>query len=578
MNEKYRSHYLGSLNSKQIDQTVTVSGWIKKKRNLGELIFVDLRDAKGYAQIIFTKDNLENYELINSLQTESVITVVGQVNARKEINSKIPSGEIEILATNLTLINMSKTSPMIIDDQTDALEDTRLKYRYLDLRRNPVIDKLRMRHKISLKIRTYLDSQDFIEIETPMLTKATPEGARDFLVPSRLNNKKFYALPQSPQIYKNLLMVGGVEKYYQIVKCFRDEDLRADRQPEFTQLDLEASFFEEKDVQILMEQLFIEMMSEIKGIDIPSDFASLTYNQAMNNYGLDKPDIRFDLQLNDLTNLFSNSDFKVFTESKTIKAIVLKDLADSYSRKTILELEEVVKKHNAKGLAWFKYTDNQLSGGISKFILEDEITKLETTLKLENNDLVLIIADEWDITCNALGNLRNYLGKKHQMYNQDEFKFVWINDWPLFEYDEEFKRYIAMHHPFTMPQNNKFEDDYLQTKARAYDLVLNGYEIGGGSVRINDRAIQQKMFELLGMDQAEIDSKFSFYLDAYEYGAPVHAGIAFGLDRIAMILSGGESIRDVIAFPKNASAKEVMMDSPTEVSSSQLKELGIKLD
>ncbi len=574
---KYRSHYLGDLRSSHAEETVTVSGWVKKKRNLGELVFVDVRDGRGFAQVIFTKDAANAYEVANSLRSEDVVTITGQVKIRKDINSEIPTGEIEIIASELNVINKAAVTPMIIDEETDALEDTRLEYRYLDLRRGPIQEMLRLRHKITMSVRNYLDTEGFLEIETPMLTKATPEGARDYLVPSRVNKNQFYALPQSPQIYKNLLMLGGIDRYFQIVKCFRDEDLRADRQPEFTQIDMELAFVEEEQIMEIQERMFKKIFADVKGIEIEDKFERMTYDHSMNNYGLDKPDLRFDLKLQDVTEIFAKSEFKVFSNAEVIKTIVMPNMADKYSRKDLEKLEQVCKNHHAKGMAGLKMSEEGLTGPIAKFLSDEEKAGLVSNLNLTANDLLVFGADTWDVVCSALGNLRNHIARQEDLINDEEFRFVWITDWPLFEYDEEFGRYIAMHHPFTMPQNNKFADNVLETKARAYDLVLNGYEIGGGSIRINDRAIQDEMFKHVGLSEEEVEEKFGFYLKAYSFGAPAHAGIAFGLDRMTMILGGTENIRDVIAFPKNAKAREPMMDSPAYVSEAQLEELNISL-
>lgn len=573
---KYRTHYLGDLRKKHNGADIRVSGWVKKKRNLGDLIFVDVRDAHGFAQIIFTKDNPNLHELANGLRSEDVVTIEGTVSIRKDINSTLPTGEIEVHASSLEVINKAEVTPMIIADETDALEDTRLEYRYLDLRRESLQSMLKLRHKITMTVRNFLDSEGFLEIETPMLTKATPEGARDYLVPSRVNKNQFYALPQSPQIYKNMLMLGGVDRYFQIVKCFRDEDLRADRQPEFTQIDMEMAFVEEEQVMEIQEKMFKRIFAEIKGLEIEDKFIHMTYDEAMNTYGVDKPDLRFDLKLQDVTDIFANCEFKVFANADTIKTIVLNDMADKYSRKDLEKLENICKNHHAKGMPWLKMSTEGLSGPISKFLSEEEKTKLIEKLNLNVNDLVVFGADTWQIVCQALGNLRNYIAKEQGLISSGEYKFVWITDWPLFEYDEEAKRYIAMHHPFTMPQNNKFAENVLETKARAYDLVLNGYEIGGGSIRINKREIQDEMFKHVGLSEDEVQEKFGFYLKAYSYGAPAHAGIAFGLDRITMILGDTENIRDVIAFPKNAKAREPMMESPSFASEQQLEELNIK--
>ncbi len=577
METKYRSHMLGELRISDVEENITVSGWVKKKRNLGELIFLDVRDVSGFSQVVVTSEEASVFSIANSLRNEYVVTVKGQVRERKSKNPEIPTGEIEIIASSVEIINEAKVSPMIIDDETDALEEVRMKYRYLDLRRNVNQDALKLRHKVVMNVRNFLDSNNFLEIETPLLTKATPEGARDYLVPSRVNKGKFYALPQSPQIYKNLLMLSGFDRYFQIVKCFRDEDLRADRQPEFTQIDLEMSFMEEQDVMNLMEKMFKQLMKNIMNIDIVEDFPIITYDDAMNNYGSDKPDLRYDLKLEEVKDIFKESDFKVFASAESIKALVYKNGSSNYSRKSIDELEAHAKKHHAKGLAWLKMED-ELSGPIAKFLQEEEKLNLITTLNLTSGDVVFFGADSWNVACESMGHVRTKIAKDNDLIDQNKFAFAWIVDWPLFEYDEESKRYNAMHHPFTMPKDNKFDSEILELKARAYDVVLNGYEIGGGSVRINNTELQSKMFELLGLDDEEVQEKFGFYLEAYEYGAPVHSGIAFGLDRLVMILSKKESIKDVIAFPKNTSAREVMMDSPTSVDMEALQELSIKVD
>lgn len=575
---KYRSHYLGDLSINEENKQVLVSGWVKKKRNLGELIFVDVRDGHGYAQVIFSKEAAAAYQLAETLRSEDVVTITGNVKKRKDVNPNIPTGEIEVIATNLSIINKAQTPPMIIDDVTDALDDLRLEYRYLDLRRSPLQNSLKLRHQVTMSVRRFLDEEGFLEIETPILTKATPEGARDYLVPSRVNKHQFYALPQSPQIYKNMLMLGGIDRYFQIVKCFRDEDLRADRQPEFTQIDMELAFVEEADIMLLVEKMYNRLFKEVLDVDLEPKFEVMTYDLAMNNYGVDKPDLRFDLKLQDVTSIFKSSEFKVFKEAETVKTIVLPNLADKYSRKELEKLEVICKNHHAKGMAWLKIVDNQLTGPISKFLSDEEVNGLFNQLNLKENDLLVFGADKFEVVCSALGNLRNHLGKELNLVKADEFKFVWIIDWPLFEYDEEAGRYIAMHHPFTMPQDDEFADDVLTTKARAYDLVLNGYEIGGGSIRINKRDIQDQMFAHVGLSPEEVEEQFGFYLQAYSYGAPAHGGIAFGLDRVVMLMLGTDDIRDVVSFPKNAKAREPMMKSPANPTATQLADLHILLD
>ncbi len=568
---------LGNLNIKNVGETIKCAGWVATKRNLGELIFIDLRDRSGILQIILNKEN-ENYDIINNVKNEYVLEVEGIIKERSNKNPNIKTGDIELHINHISIINESKPLPLQITEQTDALEDTRLEYRYLDLRRPNVMKNIVLRHNIVKEIRNFLNDEDFIDIETPILTKSTPEGARDYLVPSRVNEGEFYALPQSPQVYKNLLMIAGFEKYYQIAKCFRDEDLRADRQPEFTQVDIEMSFMSQSQIMDLTEKMLKKIVHNIKNINMDYDFPIMKYDDAIRDYGIDKPDIRFDLKLKEVSNIFKDSEFKVFTNAKLIKCIKLPNKADVYSRKEIDKLEKIAKDNHAKGLAWLKMED-ELAGPISKFLSDKEKTDLINYLEVKQNDIIFFVADEQEVVNQSLAALRNHLGKELNLYDKEQLAFVWIIDWPMFEYDKELKRYFAVHHPFTMPQNEKFNmDDLLNTKAQAYDIVLNGFELGGGSIRINKPKIQKQMFEILSMEEEEIQQDFGFLLEAYEYGAPLHGGIALGLDRLAMILSNSESIRDVIAFPKNARAKETMIDSPSKVSASQLKELNIKLD
>lgn len=574
MNNK-RTDYLGNLRSSDEGRKVTVYGWVKKHRNLGELIFMDLRDIRGFAQVVVNSD-MAIFETAKNLKNESVVEVTGTVNIRQDKNENIPTGDIEIIAEELYLVNQAAPTPIQIEDELDASEDVRLEYRYLDLRRPSMTNKLVTRHNILMSVRRFLDAQNFIEVETPILTKSTPEGARDYLVPSRVNAHGFYALPQSPQIYKNLLMIAGLDRYYQVAKCFRDEDLRADRQPEFTQLDLEMSFMSEEEIREMMEAMMKLVMKEVKDLEITEDFPIMTYQEAMTRFGNDKPDTRFAMELQDVTNIFTKSEFKVFASADFVKCIKVENAADKYSRKDITKLEDLAKKHHAKGMAWLKFDNNELTGPIAKFLSEEEKTALIDKLGLTNNDLILFGADTFEVVSSSLSALRNHLGAELGLIDENQFNFLWIVDWPMFEYDAELDRYFAMHHPFTMPKNDEFLAPD-ETMAQAYDLVLNGYELGGGSIRINNPKLQSKMFEILGLEADEVEEKFGFLIDAYKYGGPYHGGIAFGVDRLAMLLTNSESIRDVIAFPKNNRARELMIDSPSTVDTEQLDELHIQL-
>lgn len=567
------THELSKLNENQIGKSVKIAGWVSKKRNLGELIFIDLRDRNGVVQIVVSK-NHSYYEQVNGLKSEYVICVEGTVCKRKSVNEKIKTGQIEIEATKIEVINSSKTTPLIIAEETDALEDTRLDYRYLDLRRPNMYQKLKLRHDMVFSIRTFLNEKGFLDIETPILTKSTPEGARDYLVPSRVNPNTCYALPQSPQIYKNLLMIGGIQKYYQIAKCFRDEDLRADRQPEFTQIDIEMSFMSQEEIRDLTEEMLKKVVLETKQIDIKEKFPIMEYDEAMESYGNDKPDTRFDLKLKNVTEIVKTSGFKVFADAPSVKMICVENEAENFSRKDIENLEKIAKKNHAKGLAWIKMDEN-FAGPISKFFDEEKQKELIESFNIKKGDLLLFVADEEPVVNQSLSALRNYLGKELNLYDPEKLNFLWITNWPMFEQDEETGKLTAMHHPFTMPQNNEFSKKPLETRAQAYDIVLNGYELGGGSIRINKTEIQKEMFKHLGMSEEEIQRDFGFLIEAYQYGAPYHGGIALGLDRFVMLLSNSESIRDVIAFPKNAKAKETMIQSPTSVTEEQMKDLNI---
>ena len=575
-----RTHHNGDLRLENVNEHVELVGWVAKKRNFGQLVFIDLRDRSGICQLVFDESMSE---VLKDARNEYVLSVSGTVLQRKDANPDLKTGEIEVKVEKFEIINKAKTTPLIIADETDALEDTRLQYRYLDLRRPVMQNKLIMRHKITRSMREYLDNNDFIEIETPMLGKSTPEGARDYLVPSRVHPGSFYALPQSPQLYKQLLMIAGFERYYQFARCFRDEDLRADRQTDFTQVDIETSFLSEVEIQTMMEEMMVKLMKEVKGIDIQAPFLRLSYEEAMNRYGSDKPDNRFGYELQDITEIFKNSEFKVFKDcidnGGVIKTIVI-DNFSSITRKEIDKYTELAKKNGAKGLVVLKAQDNELTGSARKFLSEDEVKALYDTLSLKDKDVLFIVSDQWTNTCNVLGALRNEIGYKLGLKKKDEFSFLWVTDFPMFEWSEEQQRYVACHHPFTQPKEEDIpllDTDIAKVKANAYDIILNGYELGGGSLRIYDNDLQEKIFEILGMSEEEIHNKFGFFIDAFQYGTPPHGGLAFGLDRIAMILSESDSIRDVIAFPKNANAKCPMSKAPTPVDPAQLEELHIEI-
>ena len=577
-----RSIYAGRVRSEHIGNQLTLKGWVGRRRDLGGLIFIDLRDREGVMQLVINPEEVsaEVMAKAESLRSEFVIEVTGLVAAREQANDKLPTGAVELKVQELTILNIAKTTPFEIKDGLEAADDTRLRYRYLDLRRPEMLENFKLRAKVTHSIRNYLDELEFIDVETPMLTKSTPEGARDYLVPSRVSQGHFYALPQSPQITKQLLMNAGFDRYYQIVKCFRDEDLRGDRQPEFTQVDLETSFLDEKEIQDIVEGMIAKVMKDTKGLDVSLPLPRMTYDHAMNIYGSDKPDTRFEMLLQDLTALVKGVDFKVFSEAPVVKAIVVKNQADKYSRKDIDKLTEVAKQHGAKGLAWVKMTDGALAGPVAKFLTAIE-SDLTASLQLDNNDLVLFVADSLEVANNTLGALRVRIAKELDMIDQSQFNFLWIVDWPMFEWSEEEGRYMSAHHPFTLPTEesaHELEGDLSKVRAVAYDIVLNGYELGGGSLRINQRAMQERMFAALGFSTEEAQDQFGFLLEAMDYGFPPHGGLAIGLDRLVMILAGKDNIREVIAFPKNNKASDPMTQAPSQVAQKQLEELSLTVE
>lgn len=574
--------YNTDINIKNVGETVTLYGWVLKKRDLGGLVFIDLRDRSGIIQLTVRPDSA-CYELASSLKNEYVLKVTGEVVERENKNTKIATGEIEIDVTELELLNTSEEIPFSLEDNTNALEDTRLKYRYLDIRRNEIKEKLVIRSKVTMAVREYLDSLNFLEVETPILCKSTPEGARDYLVPSRVNKSKFYALPQSPQIFKQLLMVGGIEKYFQIAKCFRDEDLRADRQPEFTQIDIEMSFAEENDIMTMAEGLVAHVWKKIKNIDVELPLMRMKYDDAIEYYGSDKPDLRFDMKINNISGIFSNTEFTVFKnvleENGIINAIVVKNAADKYSRKDLDKLTDFVKTYRASGLAYLKFAE-EVSGSILKVISENELNNLKEQLNVKNNDLVLIVSGKKEIVKSSLGALRCKIASDLDLIDKTSYKMLWVVDFPSFEWSEEEGRFMSCHHPFTAPKDedvDKLINDKANCYSKAYDIVINGYEAGGGSIRIHNQDVQQKMFEALELSEEEIKDKFGFFVDALKYGTPPHGGLAFGLDRMIMLLTNTENIRDVIAFPKTASASCLMSECPNTVADKQLDDLNIKI-
>ena len=576
-----RSMYAGRVRKEHVGQEITLKGWVSRRRDLGGLIFIDLRDREGIMQLVINPESVEADVMAKaeSLRSEFVIEVSGTVVEREQANDNIPTGAVELQVTSLTVLNMAKTTPFEIKDGIEASDDTRLRYRYLDLRRPEMLSNFKLRAAVTHSIRNYLDDLEFIDVETPMLTKSTPEGARDYLVPSRVSKGHFYALPQSPQITKQLLMNAGFDRYYQIVKCFRDEDLRGDRQPEFTQVDIETSFLNEVEIQDIVEGLIAKVLKDTKGIEVPLPFPRMSYEHAMNFYGSDKPDTRFEMLLQDLTAIVKEVDFKVFSEASVVKAIVVKGAADSYSRKDIDKLTDFAKQFGAKGLAWVKVDKGELAGPVAKF-LTGITENLTASLQLEDKDLVLFVADELEVANNTLGALRNRLAKEQGLIDESKFNFLWIVDWPMFEWSEEEGRYMSAHHPFTLPTEetaHHLDGDLAQVRAVAYDIVLNGYELGGGSLRINQKDMQERMFKALGFSAEAAHEQFGFLLEAMDYGFPPHGGLAIGLDRFVMLLAGEDNIREVIAFPKNNKASDPMTQAPSTVASAQLEELALDI-
>lgn len=581
-----RTNMCGQVFEDSIGKEVIVMGWVAKERNLGSIIFMDVRDTTGIVQIVINEtDNKELFNKAKSVRTEFVVGVKGIVRERESKNPNIPTGNIEILTKEFRILDKAETTPIYIKNDDNVAEETRLKYRYLDLRKEFMQNNLKLRAKTSNIIRNFLDDNNFYEIETPFLGKPTPEGARDYLIPSRVNPHEFYALPQSPQLMKQLLMVSGMDRYYQIVKCFRDEDLRANRQPEFTQVDIEMSFVEVDDVIDINERLIKKVFKEVKNIDLNIPFKRMPYSEAMEKYGSDKPDLRFGFEIHDLSNIVKNSDFKVFSgavkDGYSVRAINIGDYQKEFSRKKIDALQEYAKNYGAKGLAWIKVNEGEVNSPIAKFLSEEELEGILKEFNIEENGLVLIVADKNNIVLDSLGALRRHIAGKLDLLKSDVFEFLWVVDFPLFEYDEEEDRLVAKHHPFTKPNDEDIElllTEPEKVKAQAYDIVVNGEELGGGSIRINNSDLQEKMFEALKLSKEEIESKFGFFVDALKYGTPPHGGLAYGLDRFMMLLCETENIKDVIAFPKTQSATDLLSEAPSSVTEKQLKEIHIKLD
>lgn len=575
----------GEFRKKDIGKKYTVYGWVNKRRDMGGVIFVDLRDRSGFLQVVFNRGFLKsNFELAESLKNEYCIKVEGELIARTDdmINPKIPTGEVELMVENLEILSEAEPVPFNIYEDKEVNENIGLKYRYLDLRREKLQNTIKTRAQITSSVREYLNSKEFLEIETPILCKSTPEGARDYIVPSRINKGTFYALPQSPQIFKQLLMVGGFEKYYQIAKCFRDEDLRADRQPEFTQIDLEMSFANQEDIIELVEGMIKHVVKKVKNIDL-EDFPRMPYKEAMDRYGSDKPDTRFEMELKDLTEILKGTKMNVFNNviesGGIVKCLIVKNNGDKYSRSDVEHLTDFIKIYGAKGLAWLKYDNDTFNGVIAKNLEDDKLEAMRTTYNIENNDLILIVADKANIVYASLGALRLKIAQDLNLIDKEKLNFLWVVDFPMFEYSETENRYKAMHHPFTMPSDlEKLVNDKENCLSIAYDIVLNGYELGGGSVRIHNPKIQKIVFDALELTEEDIKNKFGFFIDAFKFGAPPHAGLAIGLERFTMLLTETDNIKDVIAFPKTQSASDLMSEAPSIVSREQLKELGISLE
>lgn len=583
-----RTTYCGLVTEEFLNEKVTLKGWVHNRRDLGGLIFVDLRDREGIVQIVFNPDfSEEALQVAETVRSEYVVEVEGVVTKRdaETINPKIKTGQVEVQVSNIEIINKSETPPFSINEENvNVDENIRLKYRYLDLRRQELAQTFKMRHQTTRSIRQYLDNNGFFDIETPVLTKSTPEGARDYLVPSRVHEGEFYALPQSPQLFKQLLMISGFDKYYQIVKCFRDEDLRADRQPEFTQVDIEMSFVDQENIIAMGEDMLRKVVKDVKGIDVSGPFPRMTYAEAMDRFGSDKPDTRFGMELINVSQLGKEMNFKVFKDTVDnngeIKAIVAKDAANKYTRKDMDALTEFVNIYGAKGLAWVKVVDDGLSGPIARFFEDVNVETLKQLTEAKPGDLVMFVADKPNVVAQSLGALRIKLAKELGLIDESKLNFLWVTDWPLLEYDEDAKRYVAAHHPFTSPKREdieKLDTEPENVQANAYDIVLNGYELGGGSIRIHDGELQQKMFEVLGFTNEQAQEQFGFLLDAFKYGAPPHGGIALGLDRLVMLLTNRTNLRDTIAFPKTASATCLLTDAPGEVSDKQLQELSLRI-